>query len=123
MKKQIKDLKPGDNLYFLDIDHHSAYVYKIISIERDEDYDEYLKITWEKADDYYSSIFPNYAYVQDDTTMFFEEPDYDSEDYNEDEDEEDGRNVYVNKEDVISRINSEIERLKKEIEYLNGEEN
>lgn len=117
-KKTTKDLKPGDNLYFLDIDHHSAYVYKIISIEKDEDYDS-LKITWEKGDDYYSSIFPNYAYASEDSTMFFEEPDYDSEDYNEDEDEEeDGRNIYVNKEDVISRLNSEIDRLKKEIESL-----
>lgn len=114
MKKQIKDLKVGDNLYFLNTDRNRVTVNKVINIEDSDD--EYLKITWEKEE---YSDFPNYCFVREEDTSFWEEPDYDDDDYEEDEDlEDEERLVLVNREDLISRIEEEISRLQKEIKEL-----
>lgn len=121
MKKTIKDLKPGDNLYFLDdSSRYSASSRRVISIEEYPEDPEFLKITWEESD--YYTVFPNYCVCREDDTMFFEEVDYDSDNYNEDDYEEDGCTVFVNKEDIISRLEGEINRLHQEIEDLNGKE-
>lgn len=122
MKKQVKDLKPGDNLYFLDTDRHFVTVNKVISAEEEDlgTDDVYIRVTWEPEE---YSAYPNYCIIHDDDTSFWEEPDYDSDDYNEDEDEDEERLIFLNKEDIIARITQEINRLQKEIEELNGEEN
>lgn len=120
MKKQAKDLKPGDNLYFLDTDRYSVSVNKVTNIEEyPGDYDDkYLKITWKEQYDYDYSPFPNYCVVKEDDTDFWEEPDYDSDDYDEEEEIDGERLVFVNREDVISRIKRQIESLQKEIDDL-----
>ena len=119
-KKTVKDLKPGDNLYFLDTTRYFVSVNKVTNIEEYE-YDEgYLKITWEKDEDDWSP-FPNFCVVRRDDTDFWEEPDYDSDDYDEsEEDEDEERKIFINKEDVISEIKQNIERLQREIEDLPG---
>ena len=121
MNKQVKDLKPGDNLYFLDTGRIFVSVNKVISIEKydiGDPEDEYLKVTWEKGETDYSP-YPNSCIVKDTDNSFYEEPDYDSEDYDdEDYDEDEEREIFVNKEDVISRIKREISRLEKVIEEL-----
>lgn len=114
MKKTVKDLKIGDNLYFLDTDNCCVSVNKVINLEEDED--DSVKITWEKEE---YQVFSNYCLASKDDSLLFEEPDYDSEDFNyDDEDEEDGRNIYLNREDVISWLKREIAKLQRTIDSL-----
>lgn len=117
MKKQAKDLKPGDYLYFLDTTRYFISASKVTNIE-EYDEDGYLKITWEVDEDDYNP-FPNYCVVSDDETSFWEEPDYDSDDYDEEEEDEDEeRLIFINREEAISRVEEKINRLKKDIEDL-----